>query len=228
MPEYRIETHAHTDLVSPCGRLSPAELVSGYLDAGYSGLIVTDHFVQSLPVFAGVSSWRDRVHAYFAGYRAVRDAARGTGLAVYPGLELSFARVPNDFLVYGLDEEALVEMPEPFLMEPSQFRRLAAAAGALVFQAHPFRGVGPAAPRLLDGVEVYNGNRRHDSRTRLAADFAERHALLAISGSDTHLAEDIGSGGVVFPELPASIHEFTELYRRAPSEIALLVPDPIH
>jgi len=227
VPRYRIETHAHTNTVSPCGQLSPAELVAGYAAAGYSGLIVTDHLVHWLPVFDGIDSWPDRVHAYFSGYRAARAAARGTGLTVYPGFELTFAELPgNDFLVYGLDEELLVELPEVYWMEPASFKRLANAAGALIFQAHPFRGRGPVEPQLLDGVEVCNGNPRHDSRNDLAAAFASRHDLLEIGGSDAHQTDDIGRAGITVPEVPETIYELTRWYRESPDLIDLLILDP--
>ncbi|MFW6289038.1 MAG: PHP domain-containing protein [Spirochaetota bacterium] len=227
MLEHRIETHAHTSLVSPCGQLSPAELVAGYVAAGYSGLIVTDHLVRWLPVFDGLDSWPDRVHAFFGGFRAARDASVATGLTVYPGFELSFASLPgNDFLVYGLDEEVLVELPEVYSMQPESFKRLASAAGALVFQAHPFRNRGPVDPALLDGVEVYNGNPRHESRNDLAAGFAGRHQLLEIGGSDAHQTEDIGRAGITVPEMPETIHDLTRWYREAPDRVRLLVPDP--
>jgi hypothetical protein len=36
----------------------------------------------------------------------------------------------------------------------------------------------PANPAFLDGVEVFNGNPRHDSRNHLAAAFAEENGLV--------------------------------------------------
>jgi hypothetical protein len=229
MSFHRIETHAHTRLVSPCGRLSPEELVDAYIEADYSGLIVTDHFVHSLPIFRRLRSWRDRAHAALSGFRAVQRAARGKPLAVYPGFELTFTELPgNDFLVYGIEETLLFEMPDICRISPIQFKQLADAAGALVFQAHPYRGSGPVDAALIDGVEVYNGNRRHDSGDEKAAAFADRHDLLTISGSDTHLHEDIGRGGICLPEQPRNIHELISWYRHAPSEIDLLIPGLTH
>ena len=41
---YKIEPHLHTTHVSRCGQLEAQEIVAGYKAAGYSALIVTDHF----------------------------------------------------------------------------------------------------------------------------------------------------------------------------------------
>ena len=41
---YRYETHLHTRQGSACGTSSGAEHARHYLDAGYQGIFVTDHF----------------------------------------------------------------------------------------------------------------------------------------------------------------------------------------
>lgn len=223
MPEYCIETHAHTDIVSPCGRLSPRELVDAYTQAGYAAIVTTDHLTATLPLFRGVASWRDRVHRFYSGYRAVRREAAGTGLTVLPGFELTFAAMPGyDFLVYGIDEPTLADMPDVTTLDPWTFRELATAVGALVFQAHPFRSDRPADPALLDGVEVFNGNPRHDSANERAAVFAAEHGLLAISGSDTHQQDDVARGGITLPGVPFSGVDLVEWYRASPGEVGLL------
>lgn len=225
MAPHPIETHAHTNVVSPCGCLSPTVLASEYSRAGYSGLVVTDHLVSSLPIFRDIESWPERVHRFFSGFRAVRDAARGSDLVVYPGFELTLAELPGrDFLVYGIDEKLLAEMPDVCEMNLTAFKGLAAEVGAVIFQAHPYRKNLPVDPEFIDGLEVYNGNPRHDSRNDLASAFAAQHGLLACSGSDAHRPEDIGRCGVALPELPASIFDLVRWWSESPDEIELLVP----
>ena len=224
MPIHRIETHAHTNVVSPCGQLSPREIVDAYRSAGYAAIVVTDHLVASLPLFRDTQSWRERVHRFFSGYRALRHEARSSGLTVLPGFELTFADFPGqDFLVYGIDEELLADMPDVCELDPETFRQLASRAGALVFQAHPFRNDRPADPSVLDGVEVFNGNPRHDSGNERAGAFAAEHGLLSISGSDAHRAEDVARGGITLPETPRTVAELVGWYRDAPDEIGLLM-----
>ena len=81
--------------------------------------------------------------------------------------------------------------------------------GALLFQAHPCRpGLSPRDPKFLDGIEVYNGNPRHESNNPRARAWAEEHHLLFSSGSDYHETEDIARGGMIFP---GEIHNSKEL-----------------
>ena len=41
---YRIELHAHTKPVSPCGEMLPEQLVQAYADAGFHAVVITNHF----------------------------------------------------------------------------------------------------------------------------------------------------------------------------------------
>ena len=82
----------------------------------------------------------------------------------------------------------------------------------LVYQAHPFRDkMTIVDPELLDGVEVYNGNPRHDSRNDLANLYAKRHHLKKISGSDFHQVEDLARGGILLSENPDNEQELVQL-----------------
>ena len=225
MPLHRIETHAHTSLISPCGHLSPREILREYSRADYSGIVITDHLSPSLPIFHGVNSWRKMVRRFFAGYRAVRDMSYDFDLTVFPGFELSLPEMPGrDFLVYGIDESLLSELPNVFTMDLPTFKRFAEQAGALIFQAHPFRNNRPVDPALIDGLEICNCNPRHESKNDLATAFASRHGLLGLSGSDTHQLEDVARGGIALTGMPLSIAELVGWLRDRSDEIELLVP----
>ena len=225
MHRHLIETHSHTAVVSPCGHLSPQELVSAYVNLGYSVLIVTDHLTAWLPILRGAESWAEVVERYYSGYRAVSAAAAGEPLTVLPAFELTSNTEPaHDFLIYGIDERRLREIPDIWDRPMDEVKRTAEQMGALVFQAHPYRLTTPADPEVVDGIEIYNANPRHDSRNHLAARFADEHDLMRISGSDAHQWEDVGRSGIAMPEAPATIDEFVQLYRTRTSEVEFLVP----
>ena len=40
----RLEMHAHDCEVSPCAVIKAKELVDGYKEAGYDGIVITNHF----------------------------------------------------------------------------------------------------------------------------------------------------------------------------------------
>ena len=50
----RLEMHAHDCEVSPCAVIKAKELVDGYKEAGYDGIVITNHFDNSFLVFFGI------------------------------------------------------------------------------------------------------------------------------------------------------------------------------
>ncbi len=94
------------------------------------------------------------------------------------------------------------------------FSPIARGQGALLIQAHPYRhACTPAIASYLDGVEVFNGNPRHESRNALAADYAREFGLIAIAGSDCHRTEDIARAGILSQRLPSDSMEMARLLR---------------
>ncbi len=214
MIKYRYDLHVHTSEVSPCGKIPGRLLAELYKDAGYAGIVITDHFCPEFVTGLGGLAWPDKVERFMAGYREAEARGAEIGLDVFFGLEMRFAGVWKDYLVYGPDAAFLAAHPDLAEIDLARFRELSAAPGYLVFQAHPFRSeVGPADPRLLDGVEVYNGNPRHDSQNHLAWRFAEENGLRMIAGSDCHQLEDVGRSGIEVRERLASQAELIRILR---------------
>ena len=86
-------------------------------------------------------------------------------------------------------------------MDLAHLSKIVHEAGALIYQAHPFRiGMTVTDPELLDGVEVYNGHGDHNSRNSVAYKWAELHSLRKLSGSDFHGNITMEPGGVYFEE----------------------------
>ncbi len=213
---YKIETHLHTNHVSKCGHLSAAEIVKGYADAGYSALIVTDHYNRTTFDFLGIdpAAPGDKLTPFLDGYRRVREEAEKVGIRVFRGAELRFDECENDYLFYGWLDDVLAEPEEVFRMGIAGFAPMARAAGGLIIQAHPYRrSCTPAIARYLDGVEVRNMNPRHDSHNDRAEAYAEEYGLIRTSGSDCHRTEDIGLGGIVTNYLPSDVLSMTRLIR---------------
>ena len=199
---FRLETHCHTAEVSRCGKVPAAQLVEELRRSGFDGAVITDHFYHGyLDAIPG--SWNDKMDHYLAGYSAAREAGEKAGVRIYCGLEFRTTESPNDYLIFGVTPELLYAAPELHRLSIPELRGLADRAGLLIVQAHPFRtGLFREDPAMLDGVEVYNGNARHDSRNNEALRFAQENGLLLFSGSDHHQTEDRGRGGMVLPREP--------------------------
>ncbi len=128
-------------------------------------------------------------------------AAAGNRLTVILGMELTFYENDNDYLVYGMTEDFIRQYPNMMELGLERFCALAHENGMVIFQAHPFRNrMTVMPPGLLDGVEVYNGNPRHDSRNDIARMWAEKYEKKMSSGSDYHQSEDLARGGIAVKE----------------------------
>lgn len=201
MSKFLLETHAHTSEVSRCAQAPAANVVSAYEAAGYDGIVITDHMSGGSVGRLKNSSWDEKVDYFLNGYKEAKKAAEssGKGLTVLLGMELCFNKSQNDYLVYGIDEDFLRRSGDLTALNLKSFRQIADENGLIVFQAHPFRvGMSVADYRLLDGIEVYNGNSSHNSSNDVAEFWADKYGLLKSSGSDYHGMWGMKPGGIYF------------------------------
>ena len=200
MGKFLYETHCHTDEVSTCARVAAKDVVENYIRAGYSGIVVTDHFNRHTFLNKPGLKTSQMAEYYLTGYRAAKQAAADR-LTVILGMELTFYENDNDYLVYGVTEAFIHENPNMMELGLERFSALAHENGMVIFQAHPFRNrMTVMPPDLLDGAEVHNGNPRHDSRNDIARMWAEKFGKKMSSGSDYHQTEDLARGGIVTKE----------------------------
>lgn len=210
--QYKTELHVHTREVSPCADLTAQQVAERFLAAGYTSLVVTNHYCDYVVDNAG-DTWQEKMDYYLAPYRTMKEYAKGR-LHVLLGLELRFLENFNDYLVYGVDEQFLYDHPELHKMRLKDFSAFAKQHGLLIFQAHPFRNrMTVMNPALLDGVEVFNGHKGHDSRNQLADLWAKRYGLLRSSGSDFHHPDSEEVGGILTEEPITSVEQLLQALR---------------
>lgn len=183
MKKYLIETHCHTSETSNCGRMPAAEVVNLYRDAGYDGLIISDHLhnytFRTLKKTNPDSTWEEKVEFFLKGYNAaLTEAEKYDDFKVYLGAELRFDKNDNDYLVLGLSEEKLMKMNGVIEMRPEKGLEFVKSLDCAVIQAHPFRDdCVVMKPGVCHGVEVYNGHSA-DSRNDIALEWAKNLDLL--------------------------------------------------
>lgn len=208
---YLYDVHVHTSETSQCGKVDAKTAVHMYKNAGYHGLVITDHFHGDyFNTLAG--SWKDRVNEYLRGYRIALQEGEKIGINVILGIELRFEENYNDYLIYGIDEDFLYENEYLYKMNIKKFHEYIHGTSIMIYQAHPFRAaVFPEKPEHLDGIEVYNGNPRHESHNEKAVEYAKKHNLKMISGSDFHQAGDLARGGIVLTAAPKDSMELAKM-----------------
>jgi histidinol phosphatase-like PHP family hydrolase len=210
MSQYKYETHLHTTEASACSKRSAAEQVRFFKDAGYTGIIVTDHFFGGNTNIARNLPWNNRIDLFCKGYENAREEGERLDLSVFFGWEAGFKG--TEFLIYGLDKQWLKEHPDILSWSVEEQYRRVHEDGGFVVHAHPFR-VRPYIkeirlfPEFVDAVEVINiGNRNHDF-DRQALLYAKKHKLPVTAGTDAHGIED-GLSGVEFPYRLEHIKDF--------------------
>ena len=220
--QYKTELHAHTSDVSRCAKMSPENVAEQYIAAGYSTVVVTNHYAEY--IFDGKGSWEERIDAYLSGVRRMREHAKGR-LHILSGAEVRNYYSKNDYLLYGADEDFLRKHQNLHRIDVKDLSKLARENGVLLVQAHPFRNnMTVTDPKILDGIEVFNGTPHTDSRNHIADDWAKKFGLIRTSGSDFHGGRYIIAGGILTDEPIRSHEQLKEILRSG--EYSLICEGP--
>ena len=195
---FKTETHLHTAETSPCGKVSAGEMMKKYYEAGYQTVFITDHFYDSFFKKLGELTWDEKVEKYLLGYRVAKAAGDALGMNVLMSAELRLTCSVNDYLLYGVDEAVFRDFNNAFDMSIEEFYCYAKKCGITVIQAHPLRNNKcTPTPEFADGLEVHNGNPRHENFTDKVVSLAKEYHKLMTAGSDAHRPEDVGTSGIM-------------------------------
>jgi len=215
---YLYETHLHTSQASACGVSPGREYVERYLDLGYTGIIVTDHFYRGNTAIAKYLPWDKWVNKFCQGYEDAAEEGEHYGLDVFFGWEETFQG--DDYLVYGLGKEWLLEHPEVrYWTRREQFEEVRRHGGCVV-RAHPFRQAYYIdcirfSLGSVDAIEIANAG-NEPSSDALARVYAGKFGLPATAGSDIHYAGDIRQNtvfGVYLEKKMKSISDYVAAIR---------------
>ncbi len=204
MKKHLIELHLHTKKNSSCGEVSPRRIASIYKRAGYSTIVVTNHFSPHFLEYLKGNTPSKKLRSYTRQFFALKRWARLYGMSVLFGMELSQLGYEHaakgtpyyELLIYGITPDDMTqEILDLCTMPLEELKALANKRGWLVVQAHPYRpDCVLIEPSLLDGIEVFNGHAGHPSRNDLAEARAEKYDLIATAGSDYHFLGGEGAG----------------------------------
>lgn len=224
MGPFLYETHLHTKEASACSDISGAEQARAYKKAGYTGIIVTDHFFNGNSCIPKELAWEERIDLFCRGYEEAKAEGDRIGLSVFFGWETSYGG--PDFLIYGLDQEWLKKHPEMLSWSVEEQYKYVHADGGYVVQAHPFR-IRPYIkkvclyPDSVDAVEVINVGNCNEDFDRQAQAYAKEHNLPELAGTDDHGREEWRSG-VALKQNVRDIGEFLHVVQSGDYELIRL------
>ncbi len=214
---YKIELHLHTKYSSGCGHLTAQEIIAGYKAAGYSGIVVTDHYNRDTFRNKNIDTTApgDKLTPFLEGYYKMKEEGEKQGIQIYRGAELRFDGSYNDYLLFNYPDDLIADAEALFVGGLQKFYERHLGTSAVLVQAHPFRSMCTLADiRFLDGIEVANLHPGHQSRNELAQTLAAKNPqLLRTGGSDCHEMHHMARGGILSETLPRSDAELAELIR---------------
>ena len=194
---FKTELHCHSNDVSACARVDVDTIIKRYTEGGYTSLVLTNHLSIYTYDYIKPTDWNDFIDKFVGGYKKLKEAA-GEKLNILFGMELRFKNSCNDYLVFGVTEEFLRANEDLLDMYPEKFHNICKENGYLFIQAHPFRNwMSVTPPDQVDGVEVFNGHKGHDSRNDIANMWADKFNLIKTSGTDFHYADVPTNAGIM-------------------------------
>lgn len=215
--KYTYEVHLHTDESSICGRTPAREYIPFYIDQGYDGIVVTDHFYGNPSYVPDRSEpWEKQVSQYCRGYEEALDEGLRRGLKVFFGIEQQFAN--DECLVYGPDRQWLLDHPDLPAWSRRKWLDEVEKIGGCIVLAHPFR-VRDYVQKIslntcVHAVEAFNrANRPVDDAYAMA--YAAHYRYPITAGSDMHdIRKPDGLYGVVFDEPWQDIFSYVNAIRQ--------------
>lgn len=212
----KVELHAHTSETSPCANITASKLVRMYERKGYDAVVITDHYNKWVMEQNNITKPQEFTEFFIEGYHKALAYAQSHNLniKILLGAEVSLLESPNDYLLYGADEEFFYQNPLLFKMSLKTLYSLCHKNDILLVQAHPSRAYCMLSDtHFIDGAEVYNGNPRHNSNNSKTYKWAEENGLIMTSGSDFHEEEDLARGGIITEHSFNSIHELVKILK---------------
>jgi hypothetical protein len=210
---YKYETHLHTSETSKCGITPGAEFARHFKSLGYTGIFVTDHFLNGYTTVPQDLPWSERVELFCRGYNQTAQAGAKLGLDVFFGWEYSYGWA--HFLTYGLDKAWLLAHPDVLAWDLLHYFDRVHADGGAIVHAHPFReGIDlvPLVPAKTDAIEVINAARPNENN-RHALDFAASFGLPRTAGSDIHSAQQKRLCGVTCPRRLTAARDYVAVLK---------------
>ena len=101
---YLYETHLHTCESSKCARSTGAEMARACKEAGYTGIIVTDHSWYGNNCIHPALPWEEWITEFCRGYEHAKAWGDENDLDVFFGYEANYNGA--EFLIYGVDKES--------------------------------------------------------------------------------------------------------------------------
>ncbi len=221
---FMYETHCHSSESSACARSTAVEMAMAHREAGYAGMVLTNHNWGGNTAVSRELPWCDFLDAFFAPYYLAKEWGDANDLQVFPGYEAGYSG--TEFVIIGIDIDWMYDHPELREATVEEQFEIIHSGGGVISHAHPFREAFYIKevrlfPEYIDAVEGVNAahcpiNGLPDNRVfnDRALKYAKELGVPITGGSDTHNVHLFG-GGMAFPRRLRDVHDLTDMIRNA-------------
>jgi predicted metal-dependent phosphoesterase TrpH len=165
----KIDLHCHT-FFSKDGISSPKKLIETALKNGIDGIAITDH--DTISGWREAEFWAKKLGAGLILGEEIKTKA-GDILGLFLKSEIK-SREPEKVMKEIKSQEGIVVIPHPFHL------------------VEKFKDDLKKYLDLIDAIEVFNGRQPFSFFDKKAFEFAKKHNVAMVAGSDAHSCFDIG------------------------------------
>ena len=186
----KIETHCHTFGGSICADCPADITVKKYKDAGYNGVVITNHLSDfHFRSYPGNTD-RERLDYYFNLYDVMQKKFNSVGIKTFLGTEVAVKNDQNkniEFILLGFDRDLIYDNKLIYNLSIKELFEFSEKHNLFMYQSHPFRdNVILSNPEYMHGAEAFNGHFHHYNHNDKAEAFCEKNNLIKMSGTDFH------------------------------------------
>lgn len=197
----KIDTHSHSSGASPCSTVNPKGYALAYKNANISTVMLTNHYSHHAMWRYG-DTFDSRMQNYLDEYYMVKNECDKLDVTLLLGAEVAIESKTspyNEYILYGVTEDFLLENPNLYDMNQAKLYKLCNKNNILMYQAHPYRkeqGHLLQDTEYMDGVEI-NCHSAFTKDIDKVINTAHKYNLNLSCGSDFHYASQAGNGGVL-------------------------------
>jgi predicted metal-dependent phosphoesterase TrpH len=170
----KLDLHIHSKYSSD-GILEPVRIIRTAIKTGLGGIAITDHNT----VKGGIEAKQYETDELMVIVGSEVKTERGEIIGLFLSQEIN-SRNARDVASEIKSQGGIVIIPHPFdKLRHSAF--------------HPTED----DLEFIDAIEVYNSRAIFNSYNREAMEFAGKHNLPVVAGSDAHFANEIGNAGII-------------------------------
>ena len=198
---YRYELHMHTKEGSACAVSLVEDMIKQYVKIGFSGAVVTNHFIRGNTCVSRSLPWEQLIMQYSKAYTNGRKIAEELDFDLFFGIEEGYGN-GKEFLAYGFEPEFLLSRPFLRNADLNIWAQEIHSVGGFIAYAHPFRDrdyiTNPdEVPNIsiVDGIEGYNRGNRDIENEKAIRVFGNADTIIT-AGSDLHSTDFDSAYGI--------------------------------